>query len=300
LVVITIIGLLAATALSQMRPGIEARRMREAARIVSTMLYQARARAIESGRPMGIWLERDPNEPKVCRTVMFAESPGYYSGDSDDARAEIIDVGRARLIGANTNLIKPGDQVRFNFQDPWYEISQPGETIQFALSNEARPTKDIQGAMPRANKTGSQKAFVPFQIARKPRQSSAVRPSILPGEVVVDLSQSGWGDNGVECNRQGNKPLIIMFSPTGAVDRVYDGEQKHEQQPITTIHLLIGKRSLVSGGENNLQDPLNLWVSIGRQSGAVSVSPNVVSSGGGGKVSTARSRARTMLGSGAK
>lgn len=296
LIVITIIGILAGTTLSQMRPGIEARRMREAARIVSTMLYQARARAIESGRPAGIWLERDQSEPKACRIVMFAESPGYYSGDSDDARAEIIDVGKARLIGANTSLIKIGDQVRFNFQDPWYEISQPGETIQFGLSNELRPTKDPTGALPRKN-VGSQKAFVPFQIARKPRPSSATRPATLPGEVVIDLSQSGSGD-GVEFNQQGNRPLIIMFSPTGAIDRVYDGEQKHQQQPITTLHLLLGKKSRAGG--DNLQDPLNLWVSIGRQSGAVSVSPLFVRGEGGGKMSDARRLARTLQGTGAK
>ena len=298
LIVVAIIGILAGTALSQMKPGIEARRMRESARIVSTMLYQARARAVETGRPAGIWLERDRNNPRVCRTIMFAESPGYYSGDSDDARAEIIDVGRARLIGANTNLIKVGDQVRFNFQDPWYEISTPGDTIQFALSNEMRPTKDAQGSLPRPNKGNSQKSFVPFQIARKPRPSSATRPAILPGEVVLDLSQSGWGDNGVECNQQGNRPLIIMFSPTGSVDRVYDGEQKHQQQPISTIHLLVGKNS--RAGSENLQDPLNIWVSIGRQTGAVSVSPIYVRGEGGGKMSEARRLARTLQGSGAK
>jgi prepilin-type N-terminal cleavage/methylation domain-containing protein len=293
MVVLVIVMLLAGMILTAIRPALEARRMREAARSVSTMLYQAKARAVETGRPFGIWIERsdnsDPNAPS-SRTLYFAESPPMYAGDTENARALIRQGGNAELTGANTSLIEAGDFIRFNYQDPIYEItSAGGSQVQFAAMSR------LQDQLPKP--AGDQPMNVPFQILRKPRKAIGT-PVQLSGNVVIDLTKSGIGSTGVDFAQQGSKRVIIMFSPSGHVDRVYKNDSNSEI-PASPIHILLGRNEKVASGEN-LQDRLNLWVSIGNQSGLVTTSPILTSEGGGGSVKDARLYARQMLGMGGR
>jgi prepilin-type N-terminal cleavage/methylation domain-containing protein len=291
MVVLVIVLLLAGMILTAVRPALEARRIREAARSVSTMFYQAKARAVETGRPFGVMIERaenaDPQAPS-SRTLYFAESPPIYAGDSENARALIRPGGNCELTGANTSLIGTGDFIRFNFQDPLYEItSVGGQQLQFA----ARSTPDLP------KPSGDQPMSAPFQILRKPRKAIGV-PVQLSGNVVVDMSKSGVGATGVEFNAQGSKRVVVMFSPSGHVDRIYLNEESSEI-PTGPIHILLGRAEKVSDS-TNLQDPMNLWVTIGNQSGLVTTTPIDISTDGGGSVKAAREGARDMLGMGGR
>ena len=58
LIVITITMLLVAASLTTMRPALESRRTREAARAIEVYLSSARNRAMETGRPCGVMLYR--------------------------------------------------------------------------------------------------------------------------------------------------------------------------------------------------------------------------------------------------
>lgn len=292
MVVLVIVMLLAGMILTAVRPAIESRRMREAARTVTMMLYQAKARAVETGRPFGVMFEvaenADPQAP-ASRTLYFAESPPIYAGDSEDARAIIREGGSCELTGANTSLIEAGDFIRFNFQDPLYEItSAGGAQIQFqALSR-------LQSQLPKPS--GEAPMSVPFQILRKPRKAIGM-PVQLSGNVVVDMTKSGIGATGVQFNEQGNRRVVIMFSPSGHIDRFYKNE-KSSEIPAGPIHILLGRAEKVASSEN-LEDPMNLWVSIGNQSGLVTTSEiNVESGSGGGSVKEARRYAIEMLGMG--
>jgi prepilin-type N-terminal cleavage/methylation domain-containing protein len=292
MVVLVIVMLLAGMILTAVRPALEARRMREAARTVSTMFYQAKARAVETGRPFGVILERaensDPEAP-TSHTLYFAESPPIYAGDTVNAQAQIKPGGNCELTGANTSLIEEGDFIRFNYQDPIYEIiSVGGAQLQFASRSVPYLPKP----------SGDAPMSVPFQILRKPRKAIGV-PVQLTGNVVVDLSKSGVGATGVDFNEQGSRRVIIMFSPSGHVDRIYKNE-KSSEIPIGPIHLLLG-RAEKAGSGGNLQDPMNLWVTIGNLSGLVTTAPMIVSEGsGGGSVKEARELARQMLGMGGR
>jgi prepilin-type N-terminal cleavage/methylation domain-containing protein len=291
MVVLVIVMLLAGMILTAIRPAIESRRMREAARSINTMFYQAKARAVETGRPFGVWIERaenaDPQAPS-SRTLYFAESPPIYAGDTENARALIRAGGSCELTGANTSLIKQGDFIRFNFQDPAYEItSAGGSQIQF-MSRSVPFLPEPAGDAPMS---------VPFQILRQPRKAIGA-PVQLSGNIVVDMTKSGIGASGTEFNQQGNKRVIIMFSPSGHVDRVYFNE-KSSEIPMGPVHILIGRNEKVGDG-GNLQDRMNLWVSIGNQSGLVTTAPIVTSDGGGGSVKDARLLARQMLGMGGR
>lgn len=291
MVVLVIVMLLAGMILTAIRPALESRRMREAARAVTTMFYQAKARAVETGRPFGVWIERaensDPQAP-ASRTLYFAESPPIYAGDSDNARALVRAGGSCELTGANTSLIEQGDFIRFNFQDPIYEItSAGGSQIQF--------TSRSVPFLPKPS--GDAPMSVPFQILRKPRKAIGA-PVQMTGNIVVDMTKSGIGASGTEFNQQGNRRIVIMFSPSGHVDRVYFNE-KSSEIPMGPIHMLLGRAEKVPSGEN-LQDRMNLWVSVGNQSGLVTTAPIVTTEGGGGSVKDARLLARQMLGMGGR
>ena len=72
LVVVTIAVVLVAAAVPMMKPALQSSRVREVSRQLNVFLQVARARAIETGRTAGIWIERDTPgsnaSPTHCRT----------------------------------------------------------------------------------------------------------------------------------------------------------------------------------------------------------------------------------------
>jgi prepilin-type N-terminal cleavage/methylation domain-containing protein len=284
LIVIVIVSLLTLAALTRLPAAAEARRMRNSARIVTSMLHNAKVRAMESGRSHGVMFEpsgggeslsASEGEHLMVGVVHFAEVPPIYGGDTDDAHAKITGPGTATLTGVfNPDMIQAGDFIRFNYHDPWYEVaSAGGGSVSF---------RSQFAPMPAVN--ASDQARVPFQVFRRPRKARFSRPSILPGNVVIDLSQSGMQQS----EFASGGPLVIMFSPTGAVERIYLGERYYP--PVGTIYLLIGKNFKLNG--ENLQDSANLWLTVGHQTGTTTVHANVA----GESLKEARSRARTQQG----
>jgi Tfp pilus assembly protein FimT len=58
--------ILLAVMVPRLRPMMEQRRIREASRTVSGFFYAARSRAMETGRPVGVALERLASQPEAC------------------------------------------------------------------------------------------------------------------------------------------------------------------------------------------------------------------------------------------
>jgi type II secretory pathway pseudopilin PulG len=85
LIVILIIMLVTAFSIPVVVPAIQGRRVREGARMFSTFLNSARNRAIETGRPAGVWIERMSVYPEAAQNIYMAEVPGYYGGDFQDS-----------------------------------------------------------------------------------------------------------------------------------------------------------------------------------------------------------------------
>lgn len=89
LVVISIMLILLAVAVPRLRPVMDQRGVREAARTTSAFFYAARNRAMESGRPVGVALERLPIQPEACISLRMVEEPPPYAGDTLNARASV-------------------------------------------------------------------------------------------------------------------------------------------------------------------------------------------------------------------
>jgi len=91
LVVIVILTTLVAAAIPVMAPAANARRLREGARQLNTMIASAQSKAIGTGRPVGIWLEKlstqtgQASDRGAVTTVYYCEEPPPFRGFSDDS-----------------------------------------------------------------------------------------------------------------------------------------------------------------------------------------------------------------------
>jgi prepilin-type N-terminal cleavage/methylation domain-containing protein len=299
LATMAIMVLLIAAALPSIRPAVENRRIREAARALDIFINAARNRAMEIGRPAGIMIEpliiRD-DYGKPVSSVSFAmtvdqvEVPPPYCGDSIGAYAKVWlerpDLNAPPILKATLNycrnIISIGDQVQFNNQGPLYSIIAP-DIIG------ADPTVTLALNTPVLNAPwGAIASNAPYKIYRQPVKSHAT-PLMLPTGVVIDLESSGT-DTGATARLWpygefsligGSMPSInITFTPKGAVDRVFIN---HKPYPVSQpIYLMVGKRERVpsqvvqdNAGKYsdlvNYQDQNNLWVTLNPQNGTVTV-----------------------------
>jgi prepilin-type N-terminal cleavage/methylation domain-containing protein len=104
LVVMLILLMVTAAAIPMMAPALQNRRMREAARLASSYISGARARAIQSGRDVGVMIERFEGRP-YAMTLSYVDVPLPYAGDSTSSR---MSVGKYRINGTITGASNNG------------------------------------------------------------------------------------------------------------------------------------------------------------------------------------------------
>jgi prepilin-type N-terminal cleavage/methylation domain-containing protein len=293
LVVVAILVTLMAVTVPMMRPALEGRERREAARQINAFLGAAQARAMARGRPVGVMFHRQPSLPQASFQMSIAEVPAPYAGDTARSRAfitKIEETGQGAWMGyANLTeswnapmLVSRGDLIQFGYRGSLYEIasdlvpSATGTTLSF------RPRPSDTNAVPPLvpNPVLPLPPNVPlaFQITRKPARTPAA-PLELPAPAVVDLAFSGIGPSGIGDpvfvnpgvdEREENRAVTIMFSPSGRVDRVL--VRGAADVPLGAIHLLVGRTDQL--GLANLSDAKSLWVSIGHRTGRITTAPN--------------------------
>jgi hypothetical protein len=306
----TIMLMVTAAAIPVMMPALTNRRMREASRLSSSFISGARARAIETGRPAGVMLERFNGLPMAMQ-LSYVEVPPPYAGDTLNSKVTLGPPGLPpnQVTGFTAGdtpwlaaVVRFGDQIRLDFKGPLYTLSSvPPPTIdpkagQVVTDPSGSPwhlvdSKNTTPPLPVAYGAG-----VSFQIIRQPVRSSAT-PLQLPEGTVVDLMNSGVPPSNVFPPMVVPPPMwptmppvpfnpVIMFSPNGSVHSVTTAAAPF--RPLGPIYLLIGRRDLMadvtaSGGDENLFDPRvtpenaylsNFWVTIAHQTGQVSVAEN--------------------------
>jgi len=216
LVVVFIILAVSAAVVPVLAPTAAGRRQREAARVVSTFISSARTRAIEIGRPAGIWLEGISDDRASVLSLSYCEVPPPYSGETVNAvmvydipsnlgvadnRLIVSDIlsapGGASL--APLGVVRPGDIVRLNNRGGTFLIEDNGstDTNGFMTDPNVNPWSlaPIGMPVPNVNREGdlimpSAPDGVPFQIIRQPRKSAASSVE-LPQGTVIDLFYSG-------------------------------------------------------------------------------------------------------------
>lgn len=284
MVVISIVAVLSVYAL-RMLPGMaEGRRVREAARSLSIYFSLAKNRAVETGRPCGVILQRMDDEPRASMVMVQAEVPPAYSGDSQETKAQLwYEPAEYKInvkVGPSFNqmLVNAGDFMQINNQGYWYKISYVNPLGKLLVLSTPPGT-----VLPWPE--GVWTAPMSFRIVRRPKQSIAA-PLQLSRGMVVDLTASG-NNFSPQLFGPGNSPVIIMFSPNGSLDRCYwNNTLTGNGIPTEPLFFLIGRREQIGvGPENNyaVEDDAtrsnwqilkNLWVSISPQTGLVTVTEN--------------------------
>jgi len=324
LVVVSILLLIALMAIPAVRPGLEGQRIREAARMVNVFLGNARNRAEESGRPFGIEIERlgadqyrlmgdlslgvqanaVVGQPLAGVVLHQVEVPPPYAGEYENSRIIITALRGNRAwvkfenhsenLGWYTSgMIRFKDMLKLNYQGhTWviesFTIPNPKTGLsQWTFSSASAPGPPSTPA-----------AGLPFQIIRKPVRTS-VAPLQLPRGTAIDLCFSGatppalfrpirsrWWPLYFDVS-----PVTIVFSPNGAVDRLYS-PRSGACRLTEPIYLLVGKRTRVpmeldpntgdpvldangkpvvpaEDGLTNVEDLTNFWIAIRPQTGLV-------------------------------
>jgi len=325
MVVIAVALMITVIAIPVLAPALRGRQIREASRELTGYLAAARTRALQLGRPVGVWIERfgntnnplsgstsgTPIPPKFYEmsvTLFMAETPPPYAGDTLNAR--MVVVGGAGINGGritqmsnsvlatskNSRLIRPGDLVKLGQQGRFYIIQRldnstgkddNGNPLTIGpLPWRITPVNQlVNSVVPSTPAEG-----VSFQIFRQPTKSLS-RVLQLPGNAVIDLQFSGLqssttqtsstfdaisstsGSSSNNILKQG--PVIITFQPDGSLGALYNGGAP--VRLAEPVYLLVGKREKVGGDPApddpevvfNFQDPENVWVAIGSQSGLI-------------------------------
>jgi prepilin-type N-terminal cleavage/methylation domain-containing protein len=88
LVVIVIVLLVSTITMRNLAPALANRNLREGARMLNVVISSACNRAIRTGRPGGIWIEKIPGMPEAAQTIFTCAVPEPYSGDFSDSQLE--------------------------------------------------------------------------------------------------------------------------------------------------------------------------------------------------------------------
>lgn len=289
MVVVLIMVIMMALALPAVRRASEDARVRESSRQVQAFFTMAKARAAATGRIAGVEfvVQKGVNDSPFATQMYLCESPNLYGGAfsnslakasgsnlifSTSASATSSDAGETAILDS---LIASGEGffIRFNFRGEWYAAARNGSAYSLLVGYSVAPPS--QG--------------VPFQIRRAPVRVG--NPSELPAGTVVDLAYSGVGITGTDFSPAANFVRVI-FAPEGNVALLnYQRRDAmnmlitQSDAPSSGLFFLVGQSIKVGSRGQDLADPrnssnlaegTNLWVSVGRLTGAVATSENVV------------------------
>lgn len=263
LIVLSIIIMVTAAAIPIMAPAIQNRRLREASRLVSTFISGARARAIETGHPVGVMFERQDGQPYSMR-LSYVEVPQPYSGDSAGSTILVSAAGSvSKFVNGDiqwNTLVKYGDMIRLNYRGPLYQIASaplPDPNIGQVVQDPSSAPWTLVAPQGSAAQIPASyfTAGCQFQIFRQPVRSSSA-PMQLPEGTVIDLIASSGGTSATTPSYPvsgGTVPFnpVFTFTPSGALD--YSASPAMSR-PTSPLFFLIGKRELMSDVSKSLTD----------------------------------------------
>lgn len=149
--------------------------------MLSTVINAARNRAVETGRPAGVWIERLPGLREAATNIYYAEIPPVYAGDFLDSSVELFTVNGVPQSGTGTmsgniftweradttcrdywNIVVPRGRTVFNC-DSWASpnpldqtVVREGDLIQIEGSDRKVPLKTVKMTIAGATSASSQ------------------------------------------------------------------------------------------------------------------------------------------------
>jgi type II secretory pathway pseudopilin PulG len=154
LVVILVLLMITITTVPVLSPTVQGRRIREGARMLNSFISAARNRALESGRPSGVWIDRMPGRPEAANTLHFAEIPPLYTGDFLDSGVQcyVMDLAGHKYYPHPQNTT-PGDTWQASNVPEYHNIVEPQsasgipDVWSYAITSTAAVKIDGQGGI---------------------------------------------------------------------------------------------------------------------------------------------------------
>ena len=227
LVTVTIMGMVVAISVPIIKPMLASNKVKSGADIVAGFLAQARNRAVEENRPVGVTFERVLNYEDngaypyngACVVMRQVAEPRPLSGFVKDVRVAVDASGQINFCTWNnttvrwdwgtTNteqqywdkLVGDSDQIQFDGKGPKYTIKKSGSNFAIDMTDDA----NINLPAPLHFDANNLPQPVLFKIFRKPQANkiapTMAMPAALPSGVVVDLDCSGMGLNFFDAKR---------------------------------------------------------------------------------------------------
>jgi prepilin-type N-terminal cleavage/methylation domain-containing protein len=298
LVVVAILGLLAATVLPNVANTAESRRSREAARTVSSFISKSQSRAIGRREWSGCTLV--PVGPSGIQgsTVLdlfLADVPAAYRGETTNATLTLssgtIPTQRS-VVSAGMSAITRGvnqfDLIRFNGRGPWYDIATVTSGTSLAIRLLGGDSANAEDLGYVARNTPWPAAGPPhtFEIMRRPVPAGS--PLSLAGGRAIDLYWSGFGPpqvggitgTYVQFTTPGQQ-ISILFDGSGRLRQIVGsagGTGSPRWVPTGPVFLLVGRAdrcgqamAALSADDDSLganwQYPDSYWIGIDMLSG---------------------------------
>ena len=238
LVVVAILGLLAVAVLPILSNTADARRTREATRIITSYIAKAHSRAIGKTEWAGFWLAPPASNTAAPFAIdlFMASVPTAYRGNTPAATITVVS-GSTLTTGLPSAAL--GDLIRFDGQPPWYEMVS-GTSFRLRGDNSflSGSTADDDAGHTSLNTPWPANTPHTFELLRSPRRASS--PLSLADGRCVDLFWSGQGSASSYTPFNASPGNIAaLFDGTGRLRQLYwNGTRVNVSGP---LFLLIGR-----------------------------------------------------------
>lgn len=238
LVVVAILGLLAVTVLPNLANTAEARRSREASRVVSSFIAKSQSRAIGRSEWSGctfVPVGTTGTQGFAVLDMFLADVPARYRGETTDAAVKmsgtfpnrrVMTATAGGLTGAAARNVSRFDLIRFDGRGPWYELTDPpgATTLEIRLLGyEDSDLAEDLGYVARNTPWPADTQPHTFEILRRPVPAGS--PLSLAGGRAIDLFWSGFGPPLV-----GSMVTYVRFTTPGQpISLLFDGSGRLRQ-----------------------------------------------------------------------
>lgn len=289
LVVVAILGLLAVTVLPVLSNTADARRTREATRIVTSFIAKGQSRAIGKTEWAGIWLAPPASNSSANFAIdlVMASVPAVFRGDTMASGTVYGTVSGSTFTITSGSLRgtvvtgSVGDLVRFDSQPPWYAyVSGTAVALRNGASYATKAVDDVGQSSLNTPWPAPSPAPHTFELLRQPLRAGS--PLTLADGRCIDLRWSGHGGSDLTtytANTFGTAPgaIAVLFDGTGRLRQIFaNGNRIAIDGP---VFLLIGRSDRAQNTTNrpasssddslgfNWEYPDSFWVAIDPLSG---------------------------------
>ena len=279
MVVVLILGLLSVAVLPNLANTGDARKVREAARSLSSFIASAQSQAIGSRTASGIWIDPLSNQMGaswISLDIAMTEVPAPYAGDTTTAGIESLTPPAATLLGQSSSATpvftggfnlpappSPAYQIRLAGSAVWFDFypSLP-QPIQMRTSINQTPQNTTWPTTTTSSPIG-------YEIVAAPVRSNSTSLTFGDG-VAIDLTNSFIGTSPILNSGTPPPPPRILFDASGRPSFLINGAAATRIPMSETVFLLVSSIESIQSG-TSLTEPGSYWIAIDPRGGVPKV-----------------------------